>query len=215
MINATALGNITLNFSFVLYLIVYLPQIRHNKNTQHLAELSTSLHAILMASFVLDLAYGVFKPLPWQYQAVSLIFLGLLTIQHIQLMRLAQKHYQHLLFNRLKLLGLGLIFVLVGIFYTNVDFYSDNAIFWIGWASRIGFLSYTLPQVIQNYRLNSAQALSTTYLRLSFLLSLLDLTSAWCLDWGWPNKLGAPFTISLTLILLWQKKRYTPKWAYA
>jgi len=205
MMNAATLGNLTLNLAFVLYLIVYVPQIRHNKNAEHLAELSTSLHMILMASFVLDLAYGFLKPLPWQYRAVSVVALSLLTIQHMQLMRLAQTRRQLALFRRLSFFGLGLILMLAGMFYIDASVYSNKTIFWIGWISRIGFLSYTLPQIIQNHRLNSAQALSTTYLNLSLFLSLLDLISAWCLDWGWPNKLGTPFTISLTLILLWQK----------
>jgi len=202
------LGNLTLNLAFVLYLIVYVPQIRHNTNSTHLAQLSTSLHILLMTSFVLDLIYGFLKPLPWQYRAVSMVALSLLGVQQLQLMQLARKRGHVVLFKNLSFFALSLVLILAGFFYFDTRFYSSKSIFLIGWLSRIGFLSYTVPQIIQNHRLNSAQALSTTFLSLSLFLSLLDLTSAWCLDWGWPNKLGTPFTISLTLILLWQKKRY-------
>ena len=163
---------------------------------------------IIMTSFVFDLIYSVLKPLPWQYRAVSLVALATLSIQQIQLMRLAQQRGQIRLLSALGLFSLSLILMLTGFFYFGTTYYSNNVIFLIGWISRIGFLSYTLPQIIQNRRLNSAKALSTAFLSLSLFLSLLDLTSAWCLDWGWPNKLGTPLTISLTLMLLWQKKRY-------
>jgi len=208
MISPTTLGNLTLNLAFALYLIVYLPQIRHNNNQHHLAELSISLHMILMTSFALDLIYGWLKPLPWQYLMVSIAALATLSIQQIQLMRRAQQRGQIILLGALSLFCLSLMMMLTGFFSLEAMSYSSNTICLIGWVSRIGFLSYILPQILQNHRLNSAKALSTTFLALSLFLSLLDLTSAWCLDWGWPNKLGTPLTISLTLMLLWQKKRY-------
>lgn len=209
-ISPTTLGNLTLNIAFVLYLIVYVPQIRHNKNKHHLAELSISLHMLIMTSFVLDLLYALFKPLPWQYRAVSIAALSTLSIQQFQLMRFAQERGQIRLLAVLSLFSVSLISILMllGFFYFDAMAHSSNTILLIGWVSRVGFLSYIVPQIIKNYRMSSAKALSTSFLALSLFLSLLDLTSAWCLDWGWPNKLGTPLTITLTLMLLWQKKRY-------
>jgi uncharacterized protein with PQ loop repeat len=210
MISPTTLGNITLNLAFVLYLIVYLPQIRHNRNKHHLAELSINLHMIIMTSFVLDLLYALLKPLPWQYRAVSITALCTLSIQQLQLMRFAQERGQVRLLTMLSLFSVSLIsiFMLLGVFYFDTMAHSSKTVLLVGWISRLGFLSYVLPQIIKNYRLHSAKALSTGFLTISLFLSLLDLTSAWCLDWGWPNKLGTPLTISLTVMLLWQKKRY-------
>ena len=160
-LNPTTLGNITLNIAFVLYLIVYVPQIRHNKNKHHLAELSISLHMIIMTSFVLDLLYGLLKPLPWQYRAVSIVALGTLCIQQLQLMRLAQQRGQILLFSTLGMFYLSLILILIltSVFYFDALSSSSNTILLIGWVSRIGFLSYIVPQIIKNYRMNSAKAL--------------------------------------------------------
>lgn len=215
MISPTTLGNFTLNLAFVLYLVVYLPQIQHNKNKHHLAELSVSLHMIIMTSFVLDLLYALFKPLPWQYRAVSITALCTLSIQQLQLMHFAQQHRHIRLLTMLSLFSISLIsliglFIFLGVFYFDAIADSSDTILIVGWISRLGFLSYVMPQIIKNYRLKSAKALSTMFLTISLLLSLLDLISAWCLDWGWPNKLGTPLTISLTLVLLWQKKRYPP-----
>jgi len=208
MINSASLGNFTLNLAFVLYLFVYVPQIRHNNNKQHLAELNISLHCILMVSFVLDLIYALLTPLPWQYSMVAIFSLSTLSLQHLQLLRIVQQRSQILLLSVLSLFLFSFIIILFFFYYRETITYSSKMIILIGWISRIGFLSYTLPQIIQNYRLRSATALSTMFLILSFILSLLDFTSAWCLNWGWPNKLGALFTITLTFVLLWQKKHY-------
>ena len=207
--NTASLGNLSLNISFVLYLILYFPQLRHNRTPTHLAELSIGLHVILSTSFCLDLIYAYLKPLPWQYLTVSVVALSLLSVQHLQLMRQAYRQHKKNLVNQLVgffiLACLGLVYV----FLTDLSHTSSQEILGIGYISRLGFLSYTLPQIIQNHRRQSAQALSTAFLSLSLLLSSLDLISAWCLDWGWPNKLGTPIALLFTLTLLWQKARTT------
>ncbi len=206
MLNPTTLGNFTLNLACVLYLFVYIPQIRYNNTKHHLAELSVSLHMILMTSFVLDLMYGYLQSLPWQYLLVSWVALSTLSIQHIQIVRLSQQNRYILLYYMLNIFYLSLLLILVGFFCFKNILYSNHIIGLMGGVSRVGFLSYTLPQIIQNHRFHSAKALDTTFLTLSLLLALLDLTSAWCLDWGWPNKLGEPFSMLFILVLLWQKK---------
>lgn len=204
MIFTNTLGNISLNISFVLYLVVYLPQIRHNQTSKHLEQLNLNLHFILILSFMLDLMYGVLKPLPWQYQAVSVVGLILLTIQHLQLIHFYQLKKRHML----SLTLICLCGLLAGFFLFKDSLRAPLVILSIGYLSRLGFLTYTLPQIIQNYRRKSASALSLTFLKLSLFLSILDLISAWCLSWGWPNQLGTPIMLILTLTLLWQKAHY-------
>jgi uncharacterized protein with PQ loop repeat len=208
MITTTALGNLSLNISFFLYLIVYLPQIQHNRKPAHLKQLSLTLHIMIIASFLLDYAYSVLLPLPWQYQTVAIIALSLLGIQHIQLMQLAWRNKHLKRFLGLNVFLYIILFALIYFFYLGPTHYSRNMILFIGYIARIGFLIYVLPQIIQNYRMRSAKALNPLFLKLSLFLSSLDLISAWCLNWGWPNKLGTPLNILLTLILLWQMKHY-------
>jgi uncharacterized protein with PQ loop repeat len=209
MITTTALGNLSLNISFFLYLIVYLPQIHHNRKPEHLKQLSLSLHVIIIISFLLDYIYSVLIPLPWQYQTVSIIALSLLGIQHLQLMQLAwaNKHYKRFL--HLNGFLCIIILTLAYFFYFGTTHYTRTMTLFIGYVARIGFLTYVLPQIIRNYRLRSAEALNPLFLTLSLFLSSLDLISAWCLNWGWPNKLGTPLNILLTLILIWQKNHYS------
>ena len=79
------IGAISLNLSFYIYLIVYIPQVLHNKNIAHIKELSVWLHGLLFISCYADLIYGFSSGLPWQYKVVSIVCTVLVSIQHIQL----------------------------------------------------------------------------------------------------------------------------------
>lgn len=206
MVSTSLLGAISLNTSFVLYLIVYLPQIVHNCTHSHLAQLSIGMHVLLYTAYCLDLLYGFSSHLQWQYQTVSVVGLSLLMVQHLQLTYYfkTQKKRYWVCFNHLFLLttiGLMLWFFilknhLLGHFETQ----------WVGYASRAGFLLYVLPQILKNNTLHSKNAISVSFIYLNICLSILDLISAWCLDWGWPNKLASPIMVCFMLVLLFQTK---------
>ncbi len=208
MISTALIGAISLNLSFILYLLVYLPQILHNRASQNLANLSIGMHVILLSSYCLDLIYGFSNHLQWQYITVSVVSLTLLIIQHGQLSLyfLSQKKWQPLNFN--------LFFIVFACAAVTYFFTIKQATLTvqttqtIGYLSRAGFLIFTLPQIIKNKTLSSANAICNQYIHLSMILCLLDMTSAWCLDWGWPNKLGSPLTMSLLLMIRHQQKKY-------
>lgn len=208
MITTAMIGAISLNISFVFYLLVYLPQILHNRNSRHISSLSMGMHFILYSSYCLDLFYGFSSDLQWQYKTVSVVSLTLLVIQHLQITGHYQAQKKWLLFN------FNLIFILTAgasiiyFFIVNQANLSEQTTQTIGYMSRAGFLIYTLPQIMKNRALKSASAISIKFIYLSLTLSVLDMTSAWCLDWGWPNKLGSPLTMSLMLIMLLQMKKY-------
>jgi uncharacterized protein with PQ loop repeat len=202
------IGTISLNISFVFYLLVYLPQILHNRKSNHISSLSMGMHFILYSSYCLDLLYGFSCDLQWQYKTVSVVSLTLLVIQHIQITCHYHTQKKWLLFN------FNLIFIftagvsIVYFFTVYQASVSELTSQIIGYLSRAGFLIYTLPQIMKNRALKSANAISIKFIYLSLTLSMLDMTSAWCLDWGWPNKLGSPLTMSLMLIMLLQIKKY-------
>lgn len=203
---STLIGNICLNIAFVLYLFVYLPQIIHNRQTNHIANLSLRMHFTFYIAYLLDLFYGFSNHLPWQYRMVSIIGVTLLTIQHLQLTCFFLNKTKQLWFNTLFLLA-----VMTSIFYFFLiqhATYSETTTLVIGYISRTGFLFYTLPQILKNKRLQSTTAISVSFVYLNLILSILDLIAAWCLNWGWPNKLGAPITVGLMFFMLFQTKQY-------
>lgn len=202
------MGMTSLNISFVLYLVVYLPQIFHNRNTHYLAGLSLNMHYILCLSYCLDLFYGFSNHLQWQYKMVSVVSLSVLSFQHLQI-----THYFWLQKKKIPLYcNLLLLLVaacsIVYFFIIQKASLTSSATQIIGYLSRTGFLMYTIPQIIKNRAIKSADSLSLKFIYLSMSLSLLDMISAWCLDWGWPNKLAAPIMVCLMLILLMQFRRY-------
>ena len=202
MITLSMVGAMSLNCSFILYLVVYLPQLMHNRKPEHLANLSLCLHFVLYTAYLLDLFYGFSNHLQWQYKTVSVVSLFLLMIQHVQITRFATKKsvYWGFLLTTLALITY--------FFKVSGGAFSTGATLIIGYVSRACFLLYAIPQLIKNRRLQSGQAMSVNFIYLNVVLSLLDMISAWCLNWGWPNKLASPVMVLLMMGLLLQTKKY-------
>lgn len=202
------IGSISLNISFILYLILYIPQIIHNRKSTNIAQLSLNLHLLLYSSYFFDLCYGFSSHLPWQYKTVSIIGLSLVGIQHIQLMRffIINKH--------LFIAGLSAVFLVLNVIAIDYFFEMKHGLLatqttlLFGAIARLTGLVYCLPQIIKNITSKSANALSLHFLYLNLMLALLDTISSWCLNWGWPNKLAAPVNIVMMLIMITQIKQY-------
>ncbi len=205
------LGQISLNVAFVIYLIVYIPQIIHNQKVTNIAQLSLGLHFLLFSSYFFDLFYGFSSHLPWQYRTVSTVGLLLVTVQHLQLIKF-------FIYKRLILLAkLSFAFLLlsmVGTYYFFIireGVLDNNTTLIIGTVARICGLIYCIPQIIKNRLSKSSDAINIKFMYINLVLALLDMTSSWCLDWGWPNKLSAPMNVVMMLVMLLQFKRYGDK----
>lgn len=205
------LGVMTLNCSFILYLCVYIPQVIHNRTSNNLVNLSANMHAILYLGYLLDLFYGFSQHLQWQYKTVSIVGLTLLIMQHLQITRYSwqRKNRLNTIFAMLALLATTT--VLLYFFIIKQAMFSNETTVIIGYLARACFLLYTLPQILKNHALKVANAFSIRFIYLNLLVSILDMISAWCLNWGWPNKLAAPFTVTLMLLLLTQIKKFSPE----
>lgn len=200
------IGFISLNISFFLYLIVYIPQIIHNRNTNYLQNLSLSMHFILYVSYCLDLIYGFVSHLQWQYKTVSIVGLVLLIIQHLQITDYLKRTNQVRLATYFILFLTATIAGIIYFFIMKQSDISNHTTVTIGYLSRTLFVIYTLPQIIKNRSQHLANAISLNFIYINLILAILDTISAWCLNWGWPNKLSAPLIASLMLILLMQYK---------
>ncbi len=203
------IGYVSLNISFVVYMIVYLPQIIHNRKVQNIANLSVWLHLSLYSCYFLDLLYGFASNFPWQYKTISFIGVILISIQHMQFLKFSKKNQLVFLYK----CGVMLFIVsFAGIFYffimqigNNLD---TNSILFLGIVSQGCGLVYSIPQIIKNKSTKSANAVSLYFVYLNLLLAILDTTSSWCLNWGWPIKCIAPIDILFMLIILSQYKKY-------
>ncbi len=201
------LGMMSLNIAFVLYLFVFIPQIHHNRKLSHLKHLSPFMHWVLYTGVWFDLFYGFANDLQWQYKAVSIVSLFILSIQHIQLSRLfyAERDGSKLLVN-----GLLTITMVGSIFYfflVQQQALSTRSILIVGFISRVCYQMYTLPQIFKNMRSHIGDAVSREFLLINMTLLVLDTISAWSLDWGWPAKLSPPLSLFMMMILFFQKKR--------
>lgn len=201
-ITSDIIGKISLNVSFFLYLMVYVPQILHNRQKKNLADLSIWLHVFLFSSYFFDLFYGFASHLPWQYKTVSIVGLCLVSIQHLQLTHLywQQKNQRYWV-------GLSLVW-LVYLVLTSAFFVfrpkDALVVFLMGVAARgCGFV-YCIPQIIKNRKTGASHAISVYYLYINLTLTFLDTLSAWLLNWGWPNRIASPLSMGLMLIMIYQ-----------
>lgn len=199
----TWLGTLSLNLSFYLYLCGYLPQVLHNYRHKHLRALSLGLHFSLYLAYSLDLLYGFLQHLPWQYKTVSFVGYTLLTAQHVQLMSVFwqdRRFYPWCGLFCFLIITLGTLVI----YCVHFPTYTSSSIARIGYISRGLFFVYLIPQLLKHK--THLQAISLTYLRLSLVLAILDGLSAWCLDWGWANRLAPPVTISLLCCMIRRSK---------
>lgn len=195
-------GNISLNLSFMLYLIVYFPQIVHNQKTEHIAYLSLNMHAALYLGYIIDLLYGFYIALPWQYLMVSSVGCVFLTLQHLQITHYFYRQRQH--FFTLGMLGaiiLMVCFIIDTLINKHVAILNIDLV-QLGWVSQFLFAICFLPQWIKNIQTRTRLALSGYFLALNIITTCLDLCSAWCLNWGWPNKIGPVFILIFLLLLI-------------
>jgi len=196
------LGNLSLNCCFVLYLIYYFPQLYHNQRHLQMAQLSLGMHFLLILAYIFDLFYGYAMHLQWQYRLVSWVGLGCLMVQHWQFIR----YFFH---ERLRVwLGIQLLMMLIfmlllcDFFLVKTAELSQQECLMLGYGARICFILCALPQVLKSHRYESLSAISLHYIYLNMSVISLDFISAWCLDWGWPNKLGGVPMILLMFYLL-------------
>ena len=199
------LTQISLNLSFVLYCILYIPQLMHNQKKPILTDLSLVMHLFLYCAYCFDLLYSTLTHLPWQYRLAAGLGWLYLSLQQLQFIR-----YYHLarVYSRLAIcfsVWIGSVLLSIYVLYVNP---SQNLATALGYVAQIAFCTALLPQVIKSRKIQSSAAISLIDIALNCFVSCLDLICAWQLNWGWPNRLGSILIVCLTGLLLLQSKRY-------
>ena len=196
------LGMISLNISFILHILLYIPQVLHNRNFQNIQNLSINMHLILFSCYFLDIFYGFGSSLQWQYCTVAVVGFSLLVIQYLQICYFLKTRDKQLI----SAVHFGIM--LVSVFYVGKFFiiYQAQSPEWLtltsGYISKVLFIISALPQLIKNWRVENSNALSTHFVLFCIGIACLDTISAWCLDWGWPNKLTYPIMVIMFSLLL-------------
>lgn len=210
------IGNVALDISTAMYLSYYIPQLWHNRQVHNLRELSIQFHLILLLAYITDLIYGFGMSMPWQYRLVSAVGTCYLIFQHIQLWRL---YYQD---RRFQGLTIGVIAIVMTSFVLIVSVKLPvNVYLGLEYFSQLFGIVYTLPQLIRNFNLSSADSLSIFFILMNLVSAVCDNLSSWLLAWPLPNKIGAGIRVLLVVVLMLQwfyyrlsKKRLDPMSSY-
>lgn len=204
-----AAGSISLNISAAIYCIYYIPQLWHNARRRRIARItgtplptvSWGLHICYVCSVAADLLYGFAMHLPWQYRAVSIIFMLGLIVQQIQLRpcRLQADSLRSYSFLCIGCAMLLLLSMLLVIFPPK-----PSILIAAGYISTVSAWLAFLPQIVRNYQQKHGRALSWYFICLTLLTAVLDFISALCLGWPLPSLIGPPIIFVTHAIALWQ-----------
>lgn len=157
------------------------------------------MHLLLVSGYLADLIYGIGRHMPIAYIAVTCFGLIGLCVQHYQFHRYAHlSRIQSISTLCLPLLCFFAWLDLMHTYSTAKITLLDHIGLWSVFAGAI----YSVPQIFKNYRLDYNPDLSTLFIWIAIACSGLDIVSAFCLNWDYPNKIGAPLSFALALVLL-------------
>ncbi|APC96896.1 PQ-loop repeat-containing protein [Francisella frigiditurris] len=196
------IGNITLNISFILYLVLFLPQTIHNQLKHTTREISLWTHSLMIIANSLDLIYAIGFNMPWQYITVSVVLLTFLTIQQLQILndKLSNKIFLHSFFI--------FSFLLIAIYFALNNSFTEKNLLIFGSISNIIYNIYWFPQIWKNFRTKQAAGFSIIYLYLSIITCSCDIVSGLTLNWPIPTIIGSLFLFCLINIQIFQYLYY-------
>lgn len=196
------IGSITLNISFILYLVLFLPQTIHNQLKHTTREISLWTHSLMIIANSLDLIYAIGFNMPWQYITVSVVLLAFLTIQQFQILndKSSNKIFLHSFFI--------FSFLLVAIYFALNNSFSEKNLLIFGSISNVIYNIYWLPQIWKNFKTKQAAGFSIIYLYLSIITCSCDIVSGLTLNWPIPTIIGSLFLFSLISIQIFQYLYY-------
>ncbi len=201
------IGYLSLNLSFAIYVIWFLPQLYLNFKRKDTEGLSIYMHGILYLAYLADFLYGFGRDMQWQYRIVTVIGFLSLTVQHYQFFRYGlHTNKEKLTFTFLSIFCLLLSSLVVWILLFGELNQSTADI--AGMITNVCWLSYMIPQIIQNHQHQSAKGLSFAFVCLSIFLNVCDSTSAWMLGWDYPSKIGPAIAFLGNLILIVQLRYF-------
>lgn len=194
----STIGHIALNISFLVYIVLYLPQVLRNLKRKSTEGVSYVMHLILMVGYIADMLYGFGRHMPLQYCLVDVAGLICLSMQHVQFARYGGVTPNFLLGSAL-VIG-WFTFAVYAIFHHfPSSLYIHAGV--IAWGTGV---FCTLPQIWQHYRFSSAWGVSVVFVYFDLLCSACDSVSAWTLNWDYPSKIGSPLEFILGCVLLYQ-----------
>ncbi|AIT09307.1 hypothetical protein LO80_04540 [Candidatus Francisella endociliophora] len=194
------LGKITLNISFLIYLIQFVPQIIHNFREKHALNNISLLTQFGMLIVVLcNLIQAIGFNLNWQYLTIVVVYLIGITIQQIQI-SFNNKHQSK---------NLNIIFVML--FFITILAISSKSYFIFeaaGTISLIVHFLYWLPQIYKNYKQQIFVGYGDLFIIFAWLGVICDLCSSFLLNWPIIVKTNIIAMFVIISILALQKLYY-------
>ncbi|WP_119344093.1 PQ-loop repeat-containing protein [Facilibium subflavum] len=195
------IGTISINISFLIYCLYFLPQILYNQLKHQAFGISYGTQLLMILANVLDLIYGFGFDLQWQYKAVTLLTLGLLVIQQYQIYR--DSRIKSLWFHML-----AVLLLLIGGAIAFKQLFPARFLETVGFISMICYSIYWLPQIIKNVQYKSAQGFSLIFMVLNASALICDEISALSFSWPMPSIVSPLVILSFLFVIIAQRLYY-------
>lgn len=195
------IGHISVNISFIIYCVYFLPQIIHNQLKHQTEHISKYTHLLMVAANVLDLIYGFGFELQWQYKVVTILIMACLLFQQWQIYRdSCNKSYDfHIV---------TFIVIAAGVAIVYLNALNKHVLENVGFISMFCYAIYWLPQIIKNMKAKNATAFSLIFLVLNVLGLVCDEISASIFNWPLPSHITPIIILSLLVIMVGQCYHY-------
>lgn len=147
--------------------------------------------------------------MPLAYIGVTLLGLMSLAYQQHQIRRLG---YLSTMQRSALWLPLAIAALLIGTLMHEHQLSNTNTLDLIGMTSVCAGFLYSLPQLKKNRQQQHNPDLSVGFIAIGIACCFLDTISAFCLNWDYPNKIGAPLALFFSLALLLDQLRTQTRW---
>ena len=203
-ISNQTIGQITLNISFAIYLIQFIPQILHNiKDKVALSNISLLTQFGMLIVVLCNLVQAIGFNLNWQYLLIAMVYLIGITVQQLQI-SLHKKKMSKVI----NLIFVMLLCIAILAMDSNLILVFQIA----GIISLIVHFIYWLPQIYKNHNQGKFTGYSDLFIIFALLGVICDLFTSILLAWPLIVKINIFVMFVITCILVFQKLRYrTPK----
>jgi hypothetical protein len=175
------IGIYTINISFALHFVVYIPQIIHNRKHKQNMEISPLTQCAMLIAYGSNVIFGITHNMPWQYATISLVLLLPTLFQQYQMY--LSKSYK-VAWHIFAIAWTVVIIAVISIYIMN----DSLPISFNSWFQKITYqtvniasiiyMVYWLPQIYRNFKNKTANGFAMIFLYIGLVEAVLNTFTA-------------------------------------
>lgn len=175
------IGVYTINISFALHFVVYIPQIIHNRKYKKNMEISPITQCAMLLAYGSNVIFGITHSMPWQYATISMVLLLPTLFQQYQMY--ISKSYK-MAWHIFAIVWAMVIVAVISIYLMGdylpafINYLFDKVTYQtVNIASTI-YMLYWLPQIYRNFKNKTANGFAMIFLYIGLAEAILNTFTA-------------------------------------